>query len=255
MHKFFVEPSEIIEGIVTIEGEDVKHIYKVLRLKVGDVVNINDCNGTEYNAKLTSIDKKEVKAEIIETLDNNNESPIKIVLYQGMPKATKMDYIVQKGTEVGINAFIPVNTERVVVNTSEFKKLDRLNRIAKEAAKQSKRTIIPKVYEPVEFNDLLKKLVDYDLIVVPYENAENFGIKNLAKNLNNVNRANSEEINSVAIIIGPEGGFEDSEIESLKEINAHIVTLGPRILRTETAGVVCASLVMYEFGDMGGDVQ
>lgn len=250
MHKFFVDKENIQENNITIQGDDVKHIYKVLRLEEGDKICINDCDGQEYLAEINDITKSEVLANIIEKVDINNESPIEVYLYQGMPKSAKMDLIVQKNTELGIKEITPIITERVVVKTElkEFKKVDRWNRIALEACKQSKRSLIPIINTPIEFNDLLEQLKAMDLIVVPYENQEGHGIKKL------VNNIKKEDIKKVAIIIGPEGGFEEEEILTLKEARANIVTLGPRILRTETAGFVCLSLLMYELGDIGGEV-
>lgn len=248
MHKFFVEKQCINDNIALIEGDDVKHINKVLRLKVGEVININNFEGEEFLARLTEIDKKVAKAEILESLEINNESNIDIVLFQGVPKSSKMDLIVQKATELGVKEIVPMITDRVVVNVSEYKKLERLNKIAQEACKQSKRSIVPKVKDPTEFSEVLKALEDFDLVVVPYENAENYGIKAMMKNIK------KENIKSIAILIGPEGGFEESEITELKEKSAEIVTLGPRILRTESAGFTCISILMYEIGDLGGNL-
>lgn len=250
MHKFFTEAQNINNDFAKILGDDVKHIYKVLRLIEGEKVVINDCNGTEYLGAINEVTKTEVNVKILKKLDSNNESPVQIFLYQGLPKAQKMDLIVQKGTELGITKFIPVITERVDVKLKgEFKKLDRLNRIALEAAKQSKRSVIPKVFDLVEFSDVINQVKAVDLFIVPYENAENFGIKSLAKKL-----CNLEKVKTIGIMVGPEGGFEDIEIDKLKEAGAYIVTLGSRILRTETAGFVATSLVQYELGDLGGMV-
>lgn len=252
MHKFFT-PKELINGdVAKITGDDVKHIYKVLRISEGEKVILNNCEGIEYLAEVTYVGKQEVLLEILEKLDLNNESDIKIYLFQGLPKAQKMDLIVQKGTELGINEFIPVITHRVDVKLrGEFKKLDRLNRIALEAAKQSKRSIVPKVSEPLEFEEMLERINSLDLFIVPYENANNFGIKTL---INQLRKGEStEKIKSVGIFVGPEGGIEEFEIEKLNEKGAHIVTLGKRILRTETAGFVATSLIQYELSDLGGN--
>jgi 16S rRNA (uracil1498-N3)-methyltransferase len=248
MHKFFVIPKNINGNKVIIEGDDVKHIYRVLRLEAGDEVVINNSEGKEYLGRITDVNKNSVSVDIIEAMEINNESSLKVDLYQGLPKSAKMDYIVQKGTEIGINKFTPIITERVIVKSElgEFKKTDRWRRIALEACKQSKRTLIPDVKEPMEFKNLLSELKKYDIIVVPYENQEGFGIKSMCKNL-------QKEIKTAAVVIGPEGGFEKSEIDSLKEIGAHIITLGPRILRTETAGMVAAAILQYELGDVGGE--
>lgn len=252
MHKFFT-PKELINGdVAKIIGDDVKHIYKVLRISEGEKVTLNNCEGIEYLGKVISVSKQEVLIEILETLENNNESDIKIYLFQGLPKSQKMDLIVQKGTELGITEFIPTITHRVDVKLKgEFKKLDRLNRIALEAAKQSKRSIIPKVSEPIEFNEVLERINSLDLLIVPYENANNFGVKTLMNELRKDNTTNA--IKSVGIFVGPEGGIEEEEIERLKDKGARIVTLGKRILRTETAGFVATSLIQYELSDLGGN--
>lgn len=249
MHKFFVPKESICDNRVIIQGEDVKHILKVLRLKQGTVISINNCVGQEYIGEIISADKKEVLVKIKEEVLLNNESPIQVFLFQGLPKSSKMDLIVQKATELGVKEITPVITERVVVKNEigEYKKLDRWQRIALEACKQSKRSLIPTINSPIEFGKLIELLKNMDLIVVPYENQEGYGIKKVIQGLH-------REIKKVGIVIGPEGGFEEEEIEKLKELGAHIVTLGPRILRTETAGFVCAALIMYEIGDLGGKI-
>lgn len=248
MHKFFVHENNIFDNNAVIQGEDVKHIYKVLRLEAGNQVTINNCQGVEYLGEILEIDKKEVKVSLLRRLTTNNESPIEVHLFQGLPKSQKMDIIVQKATELGVSEITPIITERVIAKNEmgEYKKMDRWNRISLEACKQSKRTRIPKVNEPIEFGRLLDLLNKFDLILVPYENEEGRGLKKLCSS---INRAS---IKTVAIVIGPEGGFEESEIDTLKKHKAEIITLGPRILRTETAGFVCTSLVMYELGDLGG---
>ncbi|AYD40983.1 16S rRNA (uracil(1498)-N(3))-methyltransferase [Clostridium fermenticellae] len=248
MHKFFVHKDNIIGDKAYIKDDDVKHIYKVLRLKVGDTVNINNCNGEEFLGKIEEINKQAVIVSIIKQLEINNESNIEISLFQGMPKSTKMDLIVQKSTELGTREITPVITERVDFKNdfSEIKKVDRWNRIALEASKQSKRSLITKINTSIKFDEMLARLRDMDLIVVPYENKEDYGIKRM------INAIDKSTIHKVGIVIGPEGGFEIKEIDRLSSIGAHIVTLGPRILRTETAGFVCISLLMYELADLGG---
>jgi len=249
MHKFFVPRESISGNVAVIEGDDVKHIIKVLRLQEGEEVSINNCEGEEYLGEISNTDKRFVEVKLKERIELNNESPIKVYLYQGLPKSSKMDLIVQKATELGVSEVVPVITERVVVKSElgEFKKVDRWQRIALEACKQSKRSLIPAVRTPIEFEELLRALKEIDLIVVPYENQEGYGIKQVVKNID-------KEIKTAAVIIGPEGGFEEEEIERLKSLGAHIVTLGPRILRTETAGFTCVSLLLYEIGDLGGVV-
>lgn len=248
MHKFFVPIDNFYNEKVIIEGDDVKHIYKVLRLEEGQEILINDLHGKEYRCKLIDVNKKEVTANIIEEVSISKESPIEISLFQGLPKSAKMDLIVQKNTELGVSHITPIITKRVIVKTElkEYKKLDRWNRIALEACKQCKRSLIPTIEEPLEFDDLLAKLNEFDLVLVPYENAENHGIKYVMNNIG------IKCVRSVAIIIGPEGGFEEDEIELLRENGSYVITLGPRILRTETAGFTAVSLISYELGDLGG---
>jgi 16S rRNA (uracil1498-N3)-methyltransferase len=248
MHKFFVARDSFTTDRVKIEGEDVKHIYRVLRLDSGDKISINDCMGREYIGEIVDISKTEVNVRLIEEIDLNNESPHLVSLYQGLPKSAKMDLIVQKATELGVKKITPIITHRVEIKSElgEFRKTDRWRRIALEACKQSKRSYIPQVETPIEFEELLFQLKGIDLIVVPYENEEGKGIKAMMKEISDIN------IKSIAVIIGPEGGFEEAEIEKLKALGAHIITLGPRILRTETAGFVAVTMLMYELGDMGG---
>ncbi|MDS0524058.1 16S rRNA (uracil(1498)-N(3))-methyltransferase [Clostridium sp. SHJSY1] len=250
MHKFFTPSENISTDQGKIIGDDVKHIYKVLRLSEGEKIILNNCNGIEYLGEISAVSKTEVIVKIIEKIEINNESPIEVYLFQGLPKAQKMDLIVQKGTELGITEFIPTITERVDVKLKgDFKKLDRLNRIALEAAKQSKRSLVPKVSDPITFRMALEKLKTLDLFLVPYENAENFGIKSLISNLKEDKLKN---IKKIGIMVGPEGGFEEEEINELKNQGAYIITLGSRILRTETAGFTATALVQYELGDLGG---
>jgi 16S rRNA (uracil1498-N3)-methyltransferase len=247
MHKFFVSNDNIYEATAVISGDDVKHIYRVLRLEPEDEVIINNCKGKEYLGVILSIDKKEVRVKLIQETGVNNESPVEISLFQGLPKSSKMDLIVQKASELGLKDITPIITKRVAVQGDfvEFNKTDRWQRIALEACKQCKRTMIPVINKPIEINNIIKRISDFDLVVVPYENENNFGIKQLVSRID-------FDIRSIAVIIGPEGGFEEDEIQSLVEGGAQVVTLGPRILRTETAGFVCASILQYEFGDLGG---
>lgn len=250
MHKFFTPAHMFSDTHAVITGEDVKHIYKVLRVKPGEKVVVNNLESEEFLGEVEEVNKQEVSIKILEKLDVNNESNLRITLFQGMPKAAKMDLIVQKCVELGISDIIPTITDRVDVKLKgEFKKLDRLNKIALEACKQSKRTVIPTVSEPMSFEEVLNKIDELDLMVIPYENATGYGIRAMVNSIEN-----KSNIKNVGIMVGPEGGFEESEIEALKEKGAHIVTLGPRILRTETAGFTCVSLIQYELGDLGGNI-
>lgn len=247
MHRFFVDSENINSKEVIIDGEDIKHIKASLRLEIEDEIEVSNKEGTDYRCKIRQINNDNIVCEIIETYKSEAESDIDIILFQGLPKSTKMELIIQKSTELGVKKIVPLASERCVVKIhdkkKEKKRIERWARIAQEAAKQSKRGIIPEISSIVSFKDALEILKDEDLVIVPYENEENLGIKTVLKN------TTSKRIN---IIIGPEGGFEESEIEALKEINSKIVTLGPRILRTETAGFTTSALILYELGDLGG---
>jgi len=246
MHRFFVDKENIQSNMITITGEDVKHIKNVLRLVEQDEICLCDKQGTDYLVRITDLSKEKVKCEIIESKPSNTEPPVEIILYQGIPKATKMDLIIQKSTEIGVSKIVPVITSRTIVKIQDMKKeekkLERWSKIAEESAKQSRRGIIPEISQIHTFNDMIKVVKDNGLIIVPYENEQKMGIKEVLKN------KTSKKIN---IVIGPEGGFEEDEVQILKSIDASIVSLGPRILRTETAGFVTAALVLYELGDLG----
>lgn len=245
MHRFFVDKEQIIDDKIEIIGTDVKHIKDVLRLRVDEEIEIAS-EGFTYNGKIELLEKNKITVDIIDKIKGANEASIDIILYQGLAKGSKMDVIIQKGTEVGIKAFYPLETNRSIVKINDIKKeqskVERWSSIADGAAKQSKRDIIPKVENIISFNEMINLLKNEDNIIVPYEDEKANTIK---KDLQTIK---GEKIH---LIIGPEGGFEPSEIESLKSIGANIVTLGPRILRTETAGLVAATIILYELGDLG----
>ncbi len=246
MHRFFVDSKNIGEETIEIDGEDVKHIANALRLEVGDEIEVCDKLSMDYRCKIQEISKENIICEILETYKSRGESEIEVVLFQGLPKSTKMELIVQKCTELGIKKIVPLMTTRCVAKLNdrkkEDKKIERWAKISEEAAKQSKRGIIPEISNAMSFKQALEHLKSEDMVIVPYESEEDIELKSVLKN------CKSSKIN---IVIGPEGGFDESEIEDLKKINAHIVTLGPRILRTETAGFTTTALILYELGDLG----
>ncbi|MDI6617413.1 MAG: 16S rRNA (uracil(1498)-N(3))-methyltransferase [Clostridiales bacterium] len=247
MHNFFVACDAVHDGVIEISGDDASHISKSLRLSAGNEITVSDGNGNSYLCLISSVNKKAITCKIIKKSQSNTEPPIIVDLYQGIPKASKMDLIVQKCTEIGINSIIPVETERTVVKLKDGydlkNKLERWQRIAEEAAKQSRRGHIPSIMEPVLFKNALEDISSYDLGIIPYEEEHGVGLKEALKYKNNAHK--------IMIFIGPEGGFSDSEILTARVKNVLPVTMGPRILRTETAGFVCLSIIMYEIGDMG----
>lgn len=251
MHRFFVDEKNISEEnqkIIINNKEDVKHIGRVLRLSKEDCIEICDGKNHDYIGKIVSLEKSEIIVNILEKGLSKTEPPVNITLFQGIPKSAKMDMIIQKCTELGINKIVPVNTERTIVQLkdkkAEGKKIERWQKVADAAAKQCKRGKIPTIDYPISFEEMINEISEYNLKIIPYEQEENTGIKRLLKS--------KKGYESIAIIIGPEGGFEKSEIKLAKDNGVIPVTLGPRILRTETAGFVALSILMYEIGDLGG---
>ncbi|WGX77224.1 16S rRNA (uracil(1498)-N(3))-methyltransferase [Paraclostridium bifermentans] len=230
-----------------IEGEDVKHISKVLRCRIGEELEICDNDNNEYICEITNIDKSQVELNIVEVVDIKRESDLKIKVYQGLPKGPKMEMILQKLTEVGVDEIILVQTKRTVVKVDdkkEDKKIERWERIIYEAAKQSKRGKIPKLRGVLSFKEALADMKENDFNIAPYENERTKSIKQAIKGV---------DIKNIGIFVGPEGGFEDTEIKAIEEIGGQSVSLGPRILRTETASLVASSIVLYELSDLGGN--
>lgn len=253
MHRFFVEKSQVKKNIAVITGDDAKHLEKVLRLKTGDTIEVIVGEEKEYLGEITAIEGKNHEVKLLEPVDRNRESPLKITLYQGLPKASKMELIIQKAVELGVTRIVPVMNERSVVQLKtekdQRKKLERWQKIAYEAAKQSKRLIIPEITLPMEFNQAMAYLSE-EFQVIAYEDEKNMGLKDLP--FINRNKKRKSSVMSVGLWVGPEGGFTKAEIASIKEKDGHSVTLGPRILRTETAGLALIAMVQYESGDLGG---
>lgn len=247
MHKFFINKNQISDNVITIVGDDVNHVSKVLRLRIDDEIVVCDSEGSEYTCLIATISKKEVICNITQSYNSTTEAPIKITLFQGLPKATKMDLIIQKCVELGVVEIYPVITERVVVKVDDRDmtgKIDRWNRISEEAAKQSNRGIIPRVNAPITFKKALELMAAFDFNIMPYEKEEALGIKKAVEG--------KSAIKYAGVFIGPEGGFDEQEVTICLKNNILPVTLGPRILRTETAGFTAAAILQYEIGDMGG---
>ncbi|SDC73830.1 MULTISPECIES: 16S rRNA (uracil(1498)-N(3))-methyltransferase [unclassified Candidatus Frackibacter] len=248
MHHFFVEPKNIVDEQIRITGSDVRHITKALRLQPDDKISVADGQGQKYIIKIVETSEEVVIGEIQDEFVAQVEPEVKVTLLQGLPKSKKMDLIVQKCTELGIDQVIPMETKRSVVKLKPSKakrRQKRWQKIAEEAAKQSGRATIPKVGELKDFIDLEEIITDYDLVLIPWEDEDSDGLKNNLQNLD----LNPEKI---LLVIGPEGGFASEEVDKAKELGAKSVTLGPRILRTETAGLAALSMILYEAGDLGG---
>ncbi|CCZ18509.1 ribosomal RNA small subunit methyltransferase E [Clostridium sp. CAG:780] len=245
MSKFFVKENQINNDKIHILGEDVNHIANVLRMKKEDEVQIcNQETGENYITKIISFSKDKIECEIVKKIIETVESNVDITLFQGIPKFDKMELIIQKNTEVGVKKIVPVLMERTVVKLDEKtanKKIERWQKIAEVAAKQSMRDIIPEIENIIKLQDITKQ--DYDEVLVAYENEEKNMLKQELKKLQGKDRY------KIAIVIGPEGGISEKEREILKNMGASFVSLGKRILRTETAGIVMSGNIMYELED------
>lgn len=244
MQRFFVEPHQIDEEAhqIHITGSDVNHISNVLRMKTGEELWISDGSKYEYRCTIESFEPDEVLLHIVYSQEPEYELPCRIYLFQGLPKADKMELIIQKAVELGAYEIIPVETKRCVVKLDgrkSAKKTVRWQQIAESAAKQSKRMLIPNVHEVLTFREALKYAESMDVRLVPYELAR--GMQETKEIL-----AGIEPGQSVGIFIGPEGGFEEKEIEAAIEGGAKPITLGRRILRTETAGLAILSVLMFQ---------
>lgn len=242
MSRFFVDPSDVTERYIYLSDRgDLHHMKKVLRLSIGDELDVSDGTVWEYHVRIEDLDEDEAKLLILDKQKFAREPRLQVTLFQGIPKAGKMEGIIQKSVELGVHAIVPVFMERtVVVDKGNFgKKQDRWQKISDEAVKQCKRGIIPEVGSAVKFSGMLDALSDYDLILFPYENEENRTIKDCLRQITRLPE-------TVAIIIGPEGGFSEKEARLLDEAGAERVSLGKTILRTETAGPAALAMTMYE---------
>ncbi len=245
MYQFFVDPAQIYvsDKRVIITGEDVNHIKNVLRMRAGEEISVsNGLDGREYRCGILSLGEEEILCELRFIKEDRVELPSQVYLFQGLPKADKMELIIQKAVELGVRQVIPVAASRCVVKLDDKKaaaKRARWQGIARAAAKQSKRAIIPEVTEVSSFSDAVREASMMDVALIPYELAEDMSrTKEIMENL--------KPGTSVAVFIGPEGGFSEGEISLAAENGIRPITLGKRILRTETAGLAVLSWIMYQ---------
>lgn len=242
MYQFFVDPGQIQGTRITITGKDVNHIKNVLRMAVGDkICVINGQNNKEYYCEITAVGNDAVDTRICEIRESDQELGNEVVLFQGLPKSDKMELIIQKAVELGVHTIVPVSTDRTVVKLDAKKEANKRKRwmsISESAAKQSGRLRIPEVTPVVSYREALEMAKKMDVRLIPYELAE--GMEKTRELMSSIQPGQS-----VAVFIGPEGGFESSEIEKAMEIGAWPITLGKRILRTETAGLVTLAMLVY----------
>ena len=249
MFNFFADENARQGNYFYITGPDYNHIKNVLRMKRGEEFLVS-CGGISSLCKLVSFEGDSAVAEIIEEDYQSTDLPIKIYLFQGLPKADKMELIIQKAVELGVHAIVPTEMSRCVVKLDDKKKKNKTQRwqaIAESAAKQSKRSAVPEVYETVSYKGALDIAKDLDVLMIPYECHD--GMESTKKALSKIKSGSS-----VGIIIGPEGGFEESEVEKAMSVGGESISLGKRILRTETAAITAVGMTMlYSEMNLGGD--
>ena len=243
MYQFFTESAAVQSGQIVITGTDVNHIKNVLRMHIGEkIAVISETERRKYLCEIIAFEEARVLCNILSEEEEHAELSAKIILFQGLPKGDKMELIIQKAVELGCFEIVPMTCKRCIVKLEEKKqksKVQRWQSIAEAAAKQSGRAIIPNVHDVMKFSEALCYANDTDVILIPYERAIN--MEETKKLLQSVKGKEK-----IAVLIGPEGGFEEAEIKEAEEKNAHPITLGRRILRTETAAFTALSWVMYE---------
>lgn len=243
MYRFFVQQDQIDMGNkeIHITGSDVNHIKNVLRMRIGEEILISAGENQEYTCRIARMSQEKILAEVKNVQEAGMELPSKIYLFQGLPKSDKMELIIQKAVELGVYEIIPVDTKRAVVKLDgkkEEAKIKRWQGIAESAAKQSKRMIIPQIHSVMKFAQAMEYAKELDVRLIPYERAED-----MAHTRERMGKI--EPGQSIGIFIGPEGGFAPEEVETALEHQAEPITLGKRILRTETAGMTVLSILMF----------
>lgn len=247
MRRFFVDASDVQgDSIFITVKSDVNHIINVLRMNVGDRMLISDKTEYEYTCEIRALGKNEIEVDIIEKSVFKGEPEIHITLFQGVPKSSKMDTIIQKSIELGANSIIPfVSSRSAATKVSEIStsKIERWRRISSETVKQCRRGIIPEIANPISVKSIAQEVADYDLVVVLYELEESVSLKEALVDFKN----RSSEHPKIALVVGPEGGIDSLDVEEIVSAGAKSVTVGKRILRTETAGPAAIAMLLYEF--------
>ncbi len=242
MSRFFVPASAVGGTAVRItDKKDLHHLTDVLRAAKGDSITVCGSDGWEYDCVIESVGREEVTARITDKSRGTEEPSTKVTLFQGIPKGSKLDDLTRKAVELGVSSIVPVFMDRTVVrDRGGFeKKTARLRKIAEEAAKQSRRSVIPEISGPVDFGKMLAMLGDEDAVIFCYENEERKTLKQALRSLR-------ERPGRIGLVIGPEGGFSPEEADALREVTGMCVTLGNTVLRTETAGPAALSMILYE---------
>jgi 16S rRNA (uracil1498-N3)-methyltransferase len=248
MPRFFVDKANIGEDKINIAGDDVKHIKNVLRMHEGESIQLCDSEGMDYECVIEEFQNNLIICGILSKDYSITEPKVKITLFQGMPKGDKFEHIIQKCIELGVAEIIPVMTQRTIVKFDNDKDIEkktaRYNKIALEAGKQSNRGIIPVVSKPVKIKEAIGYSSNFDLKLIPYENEKHNRIKNV------INNTSKSDYTTIAVFIGPEGGFDEEEIKAAIEAGIVPVTLGKRILRTETAGPAVLAMLLFALDEI-----
>lgn len=249
MHRFYISPADIEGDCVKLTGTDAEHIARVLRLRPGDEIALCDGRSNEWTGRILDVGKKNVTALLRDKRRLLTEPQVNVTLYQGIQKAGKFETVVQKGTELGVCRFVPFDCRRAVVSPwkSEDNRCARYSRVAYEAAKQCGRGAVPEVEAPISFDGLVQRVKTHELTLFFWEEERELSLRGFLRK--------GCTAHDVAIVIGPEGGIDPEEAEALRAAGAKCVSLGPRILRTETAGPVAAALTLYELGCMEYPVE
>ncbi|TFE31658.1 16S rRNA (uracil(1498)-N(3))-methyltransferase [Cohnella luojiensis] len=255
MQRYFVPEAQMGQLSVMLEGEDARHVAAVMRSKPGDRFIACDGNGRDVLAKIVSVEKDKIQAEIIEELVSQAEMAWKVTVAQSLPKGDKLEIVIQKGTEAGATVFQPFLSQRTVVQydeRKEAKRIDRWRKIAKEAAEQSHRSVIPQINTVASWKSLIKMFAEFDLVLFCYEEEGRTGV-GLRDVLSNMISTHTTAAPRVMIVIGPEGGFTPQEADEAAVSGAKLIGLGKRILRTETAALYALACLAYESGELGGN--
>lgn len=244
MHRFFV-PPETLGGLAAgLLSDEIAHqIARVLRLQAGERIVLLDGSGDELVVRLTAVAPSRIEGEVEERRPGRGEPRLRLTLYQASLKGDHMDYVLQKGTELGVSAFVPLITDRTIARTVDERKLGRWRRIVREAAEQSGRATLPAVREAVTLSTLAKRPPETPALVL-WEEEQATGLGEALRTL--------PPLSGLALVVGPEGGLDPAEIARLTAAGARAVTLGPRVLRADTAGLAAAAAILYAAGDLGG---
>ena len=256
-HSFFVDPQSIQGGRAELRGQVVHRIGRVLRLHPGDEIDLLDNSGFAYSARIVRVTRESVSAEVLGRWRPATEPRVELALYQALLKGQKMEMVLQKGTEIGVSIFVPVLSERCVSRPSAAdleRRLGRWGDIVREAAEQSKRAVLPRVASLCSFEDACREAREADLAAMAWEEEPSQGLGTLVRETGVATLAGREPATRprVALLVGPEGGFSEREAQVAGGAGLRIASLGPRILRAETAALVAATVVLCETGDLGG---